>query len=481
MVKEAWLNSDLISKKIHFIGIGGIGMSALARFLYNTNINISGSDKEDSPLINDLRLEGIKNIWTPHNKNKIGDISPDLIIYSTAIESNNEELEWAKKNNKTVLHRSALLELLTNKKQLISISGTHGKTTTTGITLEVLLKGDLNPSAIVGGILDAKNTNAIAGNGDYFIIEADESDKSFLKGEPEISVITNIEPDHLENYPGGLTEIKSLFHKFAKKGLTKTGLIACFQDKVTAELIKENFDLNNPKLITYGINTDSSEIKLKANFNARTSMWDVSYKKDSLFSFKLKTPGNHNILNALAATAVGHLLGVSTEKIKPALENYSGIKRRFQILQKTDKITIVDDYAHHPTEVSATIQAAKELNPKRLVIIFQPHQPRRLQDLWKDFVNVFKNEDFPVFITDLYIARGNEIKGISSPDLVQEIGKQNVKHITGSIKEIARQMSDFIKEGDFILIMGAGNITNLGPELIKLTTDTCMKFREQLI
>jgi len=474
-------NLNLKQKKIHFIGIGGIGMSALARYLNTGGYDISGSDKEKSDLIKDLQSEGIKNIWTPHSTKNIQDICPDLIIYSTAIDNRNEEFIWAKENKKEILHRSDLLEQLTSPKKLISISGTHGKTTTSGMVSEVLINGGLNPSVILGGILEGRNTNSIFGDGDYFVIEADESDKSFLKGNLEISVITNIEPDHLENYPGGLEEIKSSFLEFAKKTITKSGLIVCMQDKIAHDLIRKNFDLNNPKLISYGINTNSPEITIKARFNNETNSWDVFLKQDFLFSLKLKTPGDHNVLNALAAVGVGHLTGINPEKIKIALENYQGVKRRFQILKKTDEITVVDDYAHHPTEIAATIKTAKEVCTKRLVIVFQPHHPRRIQDFWSDFVKVFKEESTPVFITDLYIARGNEIKGISSQKLVQDIGKPNVNHLPGNIEEIAKHLSGFIKEGDFILIMGAGNITNLGPRLIKLKADTCMKFREQLI
>ena len=470
-------NLNLKHKKIHFIGIGGIGMSALARYLNTSGYHISGSDKEQSTLINDLQYEGIQNIWTPHSRKKIQNICPDLVIYSTAIENSNEEFLWAKENKKEILHRSDLLDQLTSSKKLISVSGTHGKTTTSGMIAEMLLNSSLNPSVILGGILESKNTNSIVGSGDYFVIEADESDKSFLKGNPEISVITNIEPDHLENYPGGLEEIKTSFLEFAKKTMSRKGLVVCMQDKITDELIRKNFDLNDPKLISYGINTDSPEITIRANFNNKTNSWNIYLKKNLLFTFKLKNPGNHNVLNALAAVGVGHLIGISPEKFKNTLENYQGIKRRFEILVKTNEITIVDDYAHHPTEIIATIKAAKELCPERLIIVFQPHQPRRLQDFWGDFVGAFKEEDSPVFITDIYIARGNEIKGISGQKLVQDISKPNVNHLPGNIEEISKYLSGFIKEGDFILIMGAGNITNLGPMLMK----TCREFREQLI
>jgi len=443
-------------------------MSALARLFHSKGSLISGSDKEHSSYIEDLQSEGMKNIWTPHNKTNVEKANPDYIIYSTAITNDNEELKWAKENNKNILHRSELLKIAFQNKKLISISGTHGKTTTSAMVTEILVKSGLNPSAIIGGIIQTKNTNSITGNGDYFIAEADESDKSFLKGDPEIAVITNIEPDHLENYPGGFEEIKKSFLEFAKKAISKTGLVACIQDKVTKEIITKNFNLNDSKLITYGIGEKSDQATISAKRNDQNNCWDIYIKNELATSISLKIPGEHNVLNALAALGVCHLIGIDYEKYKKVIENHEGVKRRFQIILKTKELTIVDDYAHHPTEIAATIKAAKELNPARLIVILQPHQPKRLKDLWEEFKQVLRDEDnCIVFITDTYIARGQEITGISSQKLVEEIGKPNVKYIPGNIEQIAQYLEKFIKTEDFILIMGAGNITNLSQKLLK--------------
>lgn len=457
-------NNSFKDLKIHFIGIGGIGMSALARYFHAKGSCISGSDKENSSLISELEQEGIKNISIPHSRDFISKANPDYVIYSTAVIGNNEEIVWAKENNKKILHRSDLLELAVKTKKLISISGTHGKTTTSSMVCEILSKNNLNPDAIIGGLLISKNTNTVVGDGEYFVIEADESDKSFLKGVPEIAVITNIEADHLENYENGLEEIKSSFLQFAKK--QKNGLVICLEDKITREIISSNFDLNNPRIISYSTNPKDNTT-LTAKFNPEKKNWDVFLKGDLLTSIKLQKPGKHNIQNALAALGVGLLIGVEAEKSKESLEDYQGVKRRFQVLGNKNKVTVVDDYAHHPTEITETIKAAKELMPDRLVIVFQPHQPTRLKFLWNEFIDTFKKEDMPIFITDTYVARGNAIQGINSETLVKELNKPNVNYIPGNIEEIAKNIKNFIRPNDLLLIMGAGDITNLGYRLLK--------------
>ena len=442
-------------------------MSALARYFHSQGSFISGSDKEQSNLITDLEKEGVKDIWVPHSKSNIEKIKPDYVIFSSAVNANNIELNWAKENKRIILHRSDLLQLAFEDKKLISISGTHGKTSTSAMVTDILLKNNFKPSAILGGITISQNTNTISGDGEYFVAEGDESDKSFLKGSPYIAVITNIEEDHLENYPGGLEEIKSSFLEFAKKAFSNYGLVFCLQDKTTKELLSKNFDLNDPKLISYGIYNKCDPSTLSAKFNSKNESWDIYLKEDFQASIKLKQPGEHYVLNALASFGVGLLLKIKPNSIKTALESFEGVKRRFQIVAKTNNITIVDDYAHHPTEIAQTIKAAKELRPKRLIIVLQPHQPTRLRDLWKDFVNILKNDDSQIYITDTYIARGTEIEGISSQALAKEINKPNVNYLKGNIDEIAEYINKIIKPKDLILIMGAGNITNLGQKLLK--------------
>ena len=458
--------SDLKKKKIHFIGIGGIGMSALARYCFNLGCFVSGSDKEDSSLIKELEQEKIKNIWTPHNRERLENIDPDIVVFSTAVTQTNEELQWAKEKKKEVIHRAELLEVITSPKILIAVSGTHGKTTSTAMIYEALSNANLSPSVILGGILQRKNTNSIYGEGNYFIAEADESDKSLLKGNPDICIITNIEPDHLENYSGGLNEIKECFIKFAKKGLSKSGLVACADDLLTETIIRKNFNVNDPKLIFYGIKSGNCNLIAKAGKDK--NHWDIYFKDNFLTSFRPNNPGQHTVLNSLAAIGTSILIKSDLKKTIEALENYNGVKRRFQFLIKLNDLSIVDDYAHHPTEIKATYEMAKSYNPKNLLMIFQPHQPRRLKDLWNEFIKAFPEIDLntTVLITDTYIARGSEIEGISSSKLVKEINRPNINYKSGNIEELTKYLKDSLKKTDFILIMGAGNITNLGKGLV---------------
>lgn len=447
-------------------------MSALARYLHSSGFSISGSDKTAGSLTEKLKSEGINNIWATHSIEKIAQINPEIIIYSTAITDSNEELNWAKLNNKSILHRSDLLDLITSEKKLISISGTHGKTTTSSMACELLQKCNLNPSAILGGELLSSNTNTIIGSGEYFVIEADESDKSFLKGDPYLGIITNIEPDHLENYNNSFDEIKKSFLEFGNKCLQNRGLIICTEDKVLNEL---NFK-DNRNLFTYGFITDSHKPYFGASFNNKSKCWDFYINGNIAESIVLKTYGWHNVLNSLSVFGLGNLIGIKSDQLKQALENFGGVKRRFQYVLDSSNLKIIDDYAHHPTEIKATVQAAQELNPKRLIVVVQPHHPKRVSDLWSEFISTFKSFDNElIFLTDLYVARGSGIEGINSKKLVEEVSKPNVNYLPGSIDEIAKYLAGILLNGDIILTMGAGNITDLGPKILNLYNTLAMQ------
>ena len=464
--KQQKSNQDLKGKKIHFIGIGGIGMSALARYFNLHGSLISGSDREDSSQITKLKSEGLNNIWITHSKKLIESTNPEVVVFSTAITNDNEELVWATSNKKLVLHRAELLEIACHSKKLISVSGTHGKTTTTALIYEVFEKVGLNPSCILGGEIISKNSNVIFGTGNYFIIEADESDKSFLKGNPEITVITNIGIDHLENYNNRFEEIKQAFISFAKTGIQNKGLVVCIEDLNTREMILNNFDHNNQSLITYGFYNGDLKPKVGGNFNENTKLLDIYLNSTLVDSIKLPFLGKHNILNTLAVYGVGILAGINPTKIKWGIENFRGVKRRFELVGKIDGIIFIDDYAHHPTEISATLQAARGLNPERLVVVLQPHQPLRLKDLWNDFIKTLKNIDDLVFVTDIYIARGHPIEGITSKRLVEEVGKKNIEYLPGNIDEVKDCIKNTIKAGDLVLTLGAGDITLLSKKLM---------------
>lgn len=437
-------------------------MSAIAKYFHTKNFQVSGSDKSNSKLIEDLIDFGIKDIWTPHNKERISHINPDVIVYSTAIVSGkNEEHDWAKLNNKIIMHRSEALENILSDKKVIAITGTHGKTTTTAMTCEMFESCNENISGIVGGIIKSKNSNIMIGNSDYFVIEADESDKSFLKCTPYIGVITNIEPDHLENYDGKMEEIEKCFIEFCNKTLNNNGyLIVCADDKITSSLIKEHFPHNNDHILTYGFHRAENGPML--SLKESDSGGDLIYKNSKINTIKLKMPGKHNLLNATAVYGIGLLLKLKKNLIVKGLENYSGVSRRFEYIKRSPELTIVDDYAHHPTEITATINAALSLNPKRLVVILQPHQPTRVRDLWDEFISTLSIFSAQIYITDIYIARGDNIEGVSSKLLVDKINKSNIKYLNGDLDEISNFISLQIQPGDFILTLGAGDITKLG-------------------
>jgi len=441
-------------------------MSALARYFNLLGKDISGSDKEPSATICALKKEGINNIWTPHSDQELSKINPDYIIYSTAVNETNPEIKWAKENNKIILHRSELLELATKEKKLIAVSGTHGKTSTTALIYDTLEKNDYSPSCIIGGILNSKRSNSVLGTGKYFVIEADESDKSFLKGTPEIGIITNIEKDHLENYNDGFEEIKKSFRTFAFNAFHNKGLVVCIEDTVTRELISNDFNKEDPKIITYGFKDSKYNPTLSAKYKTENNTWDIFFKNIFAVNLKLQFAGKHYLLNALAAFGAGYLLGLSPDKIKSGIETSKGVQRRFQILGKYNGATIVDDYAHHPTEIKATVDAALYLTPKRLLVLIQPHQPTRLMQLWNEFITVLKERDEDIYITDTYIARGSEIQGINSKKLVSEISKPNVNYLPGNIDKITEEVKKLIKPDDLVLILGAGDITKVGQKLV---------------
>lgn len=461
------VQKNLKAKKIHFIGIGGIGMSALARYFFSYGAEVSGSDKEYTSLIETLKKEGIQNIWIPHNKKNIEKINPSLVIYSTAINDANEEIIWSKTNNKETMHRSELLKVAISSKKLIAISGTHGKTSTTAMILEILENSKLNPSCILGGVLMSKGSNVVIGKGDYFVIEADESDKSLLNCNPDIAVITNIEEDHLENYKDGIEEIKKSFLLFAQKGYKNKGLIACLNDKNTREVILNNFNIEDNKIISYGAGLDDDKLKIKTAYNKSTNEWEVFVNNKLENSIRLKINSDFYAQNMLAAYGTALMLDIDKNTIKKTIENFQGVERRFQIVGTTGGATIVDDYAHHPTEIKATIQAAKNLNPKRLIVVLQPHHPVRVRDLYLDFVKCLQSFDDPIYVTDIYVARGTSLENINSKNLVEDVNKPNVRYLPGSIEDITEITRKLIVPGDLLLIMGAGNITLLAKRLME--------------
>jgi UDP-N-acetylmuramate--alanine ligase len=484
------ISLDNIVGPVHLAGIGGIGMSALARLLLQTGKKVSGSDKQESPITDELKALGA-TIFIGHEAHNLKDAG--ALVVSTAIIAGNPELEEAKRRGLPVWHRSELLAYLAKDDKLIAITGTHGKTTTSAMVGQVMLNCAMDPSIVVGGIFHHIGANSRLGKGGYFVAEADESDGTHVRSKPYLSVITNIEPDHLENYPGGLNQILDVMAKFYAN--TKTTSIICSDDAGCRKLIDLVKDQKGCKIVTYGLrknNLSATEHTAEHTAehtpehikNPQQKQADYTYESLDGFGLRvfhydqvlgelaLKVPGEHNKLNALAAIATAVELGGQFNQASSAMTQFCGVDRRFQIIGECQGILIVDDYAHHPTEVVATLKAAKdyirlERGKGRVVCLFQPHQPARLRDLWDEFVLAFEDADLAL-ITDVYIARGGKLEGIDSERFVEALKHHDKHYIPGPVKALPEQLLAYLKPGDLLLTVGAGDVTNVGGELLDL-------------
>ena len=447
---------------VHFIGIGGIGMSALARLLLAQGIAVSGSDKEKNSITSQLEEMGAK-IFIGHQASNVANAG--MIVVSTAIVSGNPELAAASEKNLPVLHRSAMLDALTANQQVIAISGTHGKTTTTGMVAQLFLDSDQDPTVVVGGVFSKIGANSRFGKGKHFIAEADESDRTHANFQSHIAVVTNIEADHLENYPGGIAEIFDNMISFANQ--SKQCTVLCLDDAGCRAIMT---DISG-KVVTYGF----ADISPTADYtceNTGSQSMKVSKSGKVLGEVKLAVPGNHNKINALAAIAVAMEAGIPFDKAARSLAQFGGVARRFEIIGTKRGITVVDDYGHHPTEVKATLEAAQQYKRDnnmtgRVVAIFQPHQPGRLKDLWEEFCVAFDNADL-LLLTDIYVARGGPIEGINSERFSKAIkGCPQIIYVSGKTADLPAQVIPHLMEGDLVLTIGAGDITRVGPDLVK--------------
>lgn len=460
------LRLDNLAEPVHFIGIGGIGMSALARLLLKEGKKVSGSDKQPGEITHELEGLGAK-IFIGHNAENVANAG--CLVISTAIVNENPELAAAKAKGLPIFHRSQMLACLASASKAIAITGTHGKTTTTGMVSQVLIDGGLDPSVVVGGIFERIGSNARYGKGGYFVAEADESDGTHTSFRSHIAVITNVEADHLENYPGGMEQIQEAMLKFA--ALAESKVILCADDAGCNALIPR---IHRPTL-TYGRIDKSPNANYQYESLAGFSM-KIWHNKQLLGEVKLSVPGEHNKQNAMCAIAVAMEVGMTFAAAKSAIESFGGVCRRFQIKGDVDGTVIVDDYAHHPTEVVATLQAAKQYliamdsngnkAKPRVVAVFQPHQPGRLRDLWKEFLQAFGDADL-VLMTDIYVARGGAIEGITTEKFIGELKHPNAKHLSGPTKELPAKITAFLQPNDLVLTIGAGDITDVGGELVK--------------
>jgi len=452
------------TRHIHMVGIGGIGMSGMAEILLLRGYKVSGSDQSSSEATERLKkLDAV--IYEHHDASNIE--GADVVVYTSAvIAEENEETREAIARKIPVIKRSEMLAELMRMKYGIGIAGTHGKTTTTTMTGHVVQDGSFDPTIIVGGRVHSfDKTNAVVGTGDIIIVEADEYDRTFLRLSPSMVVITNIEAEHLDIYKD-LDEVKDAFAEFANKVPLYGAVVVCLDDPEVRSIIPRI----KKRIISYGYNPQARIRAINISQDKFYSSFTVLANNETLGDIYLKAPGDHNIKNALAAIAVGRELGIPFEKIKSGLERFQGVFRRFQLKLESDNVTVIDDYAHHPTEVQATIQGARRGWPeRRIVAVFQPHLYSRTQQMYKEFGLSFFDAEVLV-VTDIYPSREKPVEGVTG-ELISEtaknFGHKQVFYIKNK-NELPERLKEIVKPGDIVITMGAGDIYRFGEKFVEM-------------
>jgi UDP-N-acetylmuramate--alanine ligase len=458
--------------RIHFIGIGGVGMSGIAEVLQNLNYTVSGSDIADSAILRRLAKFDIKT-FIGHDAKNLQNV--DVVVISSAVKQDNPEVIEAKRLHIPVVPRAIMLAELMRMKQGIAISGTHGKTTTTSLVASVLAEGGLDPTFVIGGRLNSADANAKLGSGEYIVVEADESDASFLNLLPVMAVVTNIDEDHMETYGHDFERLKDSFVEFLHRMPFYGAAIVCLDDPVIRDILPS---IARP-IITYGLSEDAQIRATNVQANNGKMTFVVQYKNDETLlnmPVELNLPGLHNVKNALAAIAVANELDVKPESIQKALSQFRGVDRRFQNYGKLSakiggQFTLIDDYGHHPVEMKATIEAARGAYPNhRLVLAFQPHRYSRTRDCFEDFIKVMTSVDV-ILLSEVYSAGEAKIVGADTRALCRAV-RLNCKIepiFVEDIKDMAEAILDIVQDGDVVLCMGAGSISATPKSIVNLT------------
>ena len=448
-------------RKIHMVGIGGIGMSGIAEILLDQGFEVSGSDRQLSEITERLEKLGA-TIYKSHAAKNLA--KADVVVYSSAVHQDNPELVAAAEKKIPVIRRAEMLAELMRTKYGIAIAGTHGKTTTTSMTSLVLMEGLLDPTVIVGGKLSSfGGTNARLGHGEFIVVEADEFDRSFLQLTPVVAAITTLEREHLDIYTD-IEDIKRAFVEFSNKVPFYGFVILCLDEPSIQEILPSI----RKKVITYGINPQSDLRATNISFDTNKSRFNLLHFGKDLGEIKLNVPGLHNIKNAMAAIGIGMELGIDFPQIKTALESFTGVYRRLELKAEIDGVMVVDDYAHHPTEVQATLSALKSGWPQRRVVaVFQPHLYSRTRDFHNEFGKSFLNADVLV-VTEIYPAREEPIQGITGGLIVDDARSSGHKeaHFVGDKKQLPDFLMKIKKPGDIIVTLGAGDISKYGEEFL---------------
>ncbi|MGB7922173.1 MAG: UDP-N-acetylmuramate--L-alanine ligase [Pyrinomonadaceae bacterium] len=450
---------------VHFVGIGGIGMSGIAEVLRNLGFRVSGSDLKSSYATERLQKMGVEFTEGHGAENVVGDV--DVVVRSTAVREDNAEIVEARRRSIPVIPRAEMLaELMRLKPHTVAVAGSHGKTTTTSMIATVLGRAELDPTVVVGGVVGAFGSNARLGKSDLMVVEADESDRSFLMLTPTIAVVTNIDREHMDYYDD-MNDVRDCFKDFVNKVPFYGAAVLCLDDEHVQAVIPDV----KRRRITYGLSAQADisahAIRFNNGFGSSFTVWRGN---EVVGDVSLRVPGLHNVYNALAAIAVSFELEVEFTIIAEALGNFTNADRRFQFKGEEAGVLIVDDYGHHPTEIKATLAAAKiGANGRRIVVLFQPHRFSRTKDQMEEFARSFNNADV-LFVADIYAASEDPIDGITSEVLTEAVKRYGHKnaHYTGTLDGAAEAMRGQVREGDMVITLGAGPVYRAGEQLLVL-------------
>ncbi len=449
---------EFLPRQVHFIGIGGTGMSGLAKIMLEMGYQVTGSDLASTAVTQRIEALG-GTCYIGHRKENIKDTG--LVVISSAINEENPELLEAGKRGVPVIHRADLLAWLMCRKKGLAVAGAHGKTTTSSMLAMVLENNGLNPTIVVGGELNDLGANAKLGSGEYLVAESDESDGSFLKLDPLAVIVTNIEDDHL-NYYGSIDSMKAAFSTFLNKIPEQGIAVVCLDDPYISEIIGS---LKTP-LVTYGFDGKADYTLRDVSLNAQSSSAEVYCREEYLGRLELSLPGKHNLFNALAVVALGCWLGLDFEGIADALRSFGGVGRRFEVIGDAKGVKIIDDYAHHPTEIAATLKAARQVHGQRLIAVFQPHRYTRTALLKERFGEVFGDADL-VLISEIYGAGEKKLPGVTAGLIIEAVEKNTGKQVIycPALMDVVNYLLEIVQPGDLVMTLGAGDIYNAGIEL----------------
>jgi UDP-N-acetylmuramate--alanine ligase len=447
-------------RRIHLVGIGGVGMSGIAEVLHNLGYTVSGSDAKASETTRRLASLGIR-VAIGHAGDHVGEA--DVVVRSSAVPPDNPELLAARQALVPVIQRAEMLAELMRLKYGVAIAGTHGKTTTTSMVAAVLAHGGLDPTMVIGGRLNALGSNAKLGRGDFLVAEADESDGSFLKLSPTIAVVTTIDAEHLDFYQD-LAHIQESFLQFINK-VPFYGLAVLCLDQ---EHIQALLPRVEKRLVTYGLRAQADLQAHAIRFAGMTASFEVTWKQEPLGRVELTVPGQHNVYNALAAIAVGVELEIDFPTMQKALGEFGGVDRRFQVRGEAGGVLVVDDYGHHPAEIQATLDAAKRGFERRLIVCFQPHRYTRTQALLREFSTAFYQADV-LFVTEIYPAGETPIPGVSGRQIAEGVAEHGHRSVTflAEREEMVAAVLSAAQPGDMVVTLGAGDIWRVGEEIVR--------------